>query len=120
MNGDMIAVTGRLPAGSMYTIQDSDSQTVGVSASVTVEAGFFDLFDASASVSVDASDTVMSTTGVNVNVDCDSGQEGIIYLVPTFTEYVTICTSNGNTEIDVYAPIQDQNDYIVQCLGQGS
>ncbi|KAK4508316.1 hypothetical protein PRZ48_002054 [Zasmidium cellare] len=118
--GYMIQVTGRLSSGSTYMIQDSDAQTIGVSTSVTVEDSFFDLFDASASVSVMASDTETSTVGVNVNIDCEMRQEGIVYLVPLYTYYAGFCTSDNNTEIDVFSPIPDQNNYMVQCLGDGS
>lgn len=84
---DMRSVTGRLPTGSSYMIAESDSMSIMVSTSVTVEAGFFDLSDASASVSVGSDYSVQTTTGVTVKVDCDSGQDGIIYLVPTYTRY---------------------------------
>ena len=57
---------------------------------------------------------------VNVNVDCDDGQEGIIYLYPVYTEYFGECTSNNNAPITVYVPINTQNNYMVQCLGDGS
>lgn len=116
-DGDMRPVTGRLPAGSSYMIAETDSMSIMVSTSVSVEAGFFDLFSASASVSVGADYSVSTTTGVTVKVDCDDGQDGIIYLAPTYTRYFGECTSDNYNPITVYVPGSTQNNYFVQCLG---
>lgn len=115
-SGTEKAVTGRLPSGSTYTIQQTDSQTVGVSVSVSVEAGFFDVLSTTVGTTISEDQTESSTTGVNINVDCDSGQEGIIYFYPVFTEYQLLCESDNNNEIDVWVPDTDQTNYMVTCL----
>ncbi|KAK4500198.1 hypothetical protein PRZ48_008384 [Zasmidium cellare] len=117
---DMTAVTGRFPNGSSYMISEADSQMISIGTSVTVEAGFSDLSDASASLGVDASYGVTATTGVTVSVDCNAGQEGIIYLVPVYDEYYGQCVTDNNNPITVDVPVETQNNYIVQCLGDPS
>ncbi|QIW99551.1 hypothetical protein AMS68_005069 [Peltaster fructicola] len=111
------AVTGHLPAGSMYTITESDSYSVDVTASVSVEAGFFDPFSASASVSVDERYSRMTSHGETINVDCDDGQDGIIYAYPPFTMYAGLCRSDDNNEIDVWVPAVGHTNYRATCLG---
>lgn len=66
-------VTGRLPAGSSYTISQQDSTTVGISTTASLEAGFFDIFSASVGVTVSSDYTVTSGTSVTISVDCDPG-----------------------------------------------
>lgn len=74
-----VKVTGRLPAGSSYMIQESESETSGLSTSASAGANFFDLLEASVSVTVEKDYTVQLSTGITVNVDCEPGQYGIVY-----------------------------------------
>lgn len=76
--GARFAVTGRLPAGSMYTTTETSSSTTGISASVDVGVDLFEVFTASVGLSVSQDYTVSSASGVSVNVDCADGQDGIV------------------------------------------
>lgn len=92
--------------------------TTGISTSASLEAGFFDIFSASVSVSVSQDYTVSSGTAVTINIDCTAGQEGQIFWYPLYDVYSGFFTpSNTNAE---YAIPQDNNlsttNYRVVCL----
>jgi hypothetical protein len=101
--GSEQAVTGRLTAGSSYTTEEATSVTTGVSASVEISAGFFAIFEASIGAEISQDQTSTSLVGIDVLVDCDPGQEGIIIWYPLFTLYQGEFTPSG-TNVDIYIP----------------
>lgn len=114
-----LQVTGKLPAGSSFTITEESSQTTSISSSVGLEAGFFDIFSASVSLEVSSSYTASSGTSVTIFVDCESGQSGQIFWYPLYDVYSGFFTpSNTNAE---YAIPQDsqasKTNYRVKCFG---
>lgn len=112
------AVTGRLTAGSTYTTTQSEALTIGTSASVEVGASFFEIFSASVNAEVSQETTSTSTSGIDVLVDCESGQEGIIYWYPVFTVYQGRYTPSGDN-VDFYIPdnsASGQSNFGIRCL----
>ncbi|KAB5545525.1 hypothetical protein GE09DRAFT_1243184 [Coniochaeta sp. 2T2.1] len=110
-------VTGRLPAGSSYTTTQGDERSTGISSSFGLEAGFFDLFTASAGITVETSYTVTSSVGITVVIQCDNGQQGILYWSPLFNRYQGNFQPSGDA-YDVWIPLADSaGSYDVECLG---
>lgn len=89
---------------------------IGVDVSISVEAGFFDLFSTTIGTTVSSSMSVSSTTGIMVSNPCETGQDAALYLTPSFTEYDCICNEDSS-EIVVDVPDGVQNIYMLQCLG---
>lgn len=113
------AITGELTAGSRYETEESTSVTTGVSASVEVGASFFELFSTSVSAEVSQDQTSTSAVGIEVNVDCDSSQMGIIYWYPLFTLYQGYFTPSGDY-MNFYIPdnsASGTSNFGVRCLG---
>ncbi|KAK5165443.1 uncharacterized protein LTR77_008972 [Saxophila tyrrhenica] len=113
-----IAVTGRLPAGSKYTVTHEDSHTTGITTSASAEAGFFDIFSVSVSLEVSQEFTTTNSYGVDVNVDCESGQYGEVYWYPLYTIYSGFYTPS-RTNADWYIPEDSRksgSNYRVRCL----
>ena len=48
------------------------------------EVSFWNIFSASADVSVSQEYTTSSSWGININVDCDAGQSGQIWWTPLY------------------------------------
>lgn len=84
-----------------------------------VGASFFELFSASVSAEVSQDQTSTSAVGINVEVDCDSGQMGIIYWYPLYTLYQGHFTPSGDF-VDIWIPDNSAtgtSNFGVQCLG---
>ncbi|KAL2214739.1 hypothetical protein CC79DRAFT_1353321 [Sarocladium strictum] len=111
------AVTGRLPAGSSYTISETDTFSVGITTSFSLEAGFFDIFSASAGLDISTDYSVANTQGLTVVVQCENGQQGTIFWTPLSTRYQGNWNPSGDA-FDVYIPIESSADsYAVECIG---
>jgi hypothetical protein len=111
------AVTGRLPAGSSYTISETDTFSVGITTSFSLEAGFFDIFSASAGLDISTDYSVANTQGLTVAVQCENGQQGTIFWTPLSTRYQGNWNPSGDA-FDVYIPIESSADsYAVECIG---
>jgi len=110
-------ITAELPAGSSYTTTTTDTKTTGISSSFGLEAGFFDIFTASADITVSTDYSISSTTGVTVDVQCENGQQGIVYWAPLFDWFQGTFEPSGDA-FSVYIPIADTaGAYDVDCLG---
>ncbi|KAL3961230.1 hypothetical protein ACCO45_002753 [Purpureocillium lilacinum] len=110
-------VTGRLPAGSSYTTTETDTKTVGIQSSFGLEAGFFDLFTASASLTVSTDYSVSSATGITILIQCKDGQQGVLYWSPLFDRFQGNFNPSGDA-YDVYIPMSESaGSYDVECLG---
>lgn len=119
LRGTEQAVSGELTAGSTVTLTQESSTTTGVSVSAEVSAGLFEIFEASISTEVSASQTATSAWGIEVNVDCNSGQQGIIYWYPLFTLYQGRFEPSGDI-VDFYIPddsVAGTTNFDVTCLG---
>lgn len=95
-----------------------NSQTTGVETSAEGGFDFFEIFSASVSITTSYDTTTSSTEGVNVYVDCDDGEEGMIYWYPLFTAYRGYYTPS-QTEGDWFIPEdspESGTNYRVHCL----
>ncbi|KAH8882500.1 hypothetical protein GQ53DRAFT_812003 [Thozetella sp. PMI_491] len=110
-------ITGRLPAGSTYVTTQADTKTQGIESSFGLEAGFFDIFTASAQITVSSSFSITSTVGVNVLIQCEDSQQGTLFWAPLFDRFQGNFQPSGEA-FDVYIPIPNSaGSYDVECLG---
>lgn len=79
-----VQITGRLPAGSMYMVQQTDSKSTSVSVSAEVGGGFFEFFSASIGTTVTAEQSTSNTVGISVNIPCENGQSGQVFWYPLY------------------------------------
>jgi hypothetical protein len=119
LTGTERAVSGEVTAGTVLPIREDSSVTTGISVSAELSAGFFDLFSASIGTEVSAEQTSTSSYGMNINVDCKSGQMGVVYWYPLFTLYQGRFEPSGQY-VDFYIPddsVAGTSNFGVNCLG---
>jgi len=137
--GGRIKVFGPSPSGSTYTVSSSRSETNSVSASASLSVGFFEIFEASASIDVGYEETISESEGYSLLVDCPDGQRGIsksllsacfprdarsltnvlvVYWVPLYTAYSGLYEPS-RTQVEWYVANSGvQHSYARQCIGQ--
>lgn len=110
-------IVGVAPSGSAYVIRETEEYGYSMSVSASVSAGFADIIEVEVGFEFSASRTYSTTEGFNVNVDCPSGQDGVIYYYPLFRK-VTGVALPSRTELVVWIPMDTNlGNYRVQCLG---
>ncbi|KAB5531346.1 hypothetical protein GE09DRAFT_1228148 [Coniochaeta sp. 2T2.1] len=97
--------------------QQGDERSTGISSSFGLEAGIFDLFTASAGITIETSWTVTSTVGITVLIPCDNGQRGIPYWSQLFDRFTGNFRPSGDA-FDVWIPLANSaGSYDVERLG---
>lgn len=117
--GSELPVTGKLTSGSSIELTEESSTTTGVSISTDVSAGLFEIFEASIGTEVSREKTSTSAVGLTINVDCNSGQQGVIYWYPLYTLYQGKYEPSGDS-VDFWIPddsVEGTSTFGVTCLG---
>lgn len=114
-----LPVSGKLTSGSSVELSEETSTTTGVSISADVSAGLFEIFEASIGTEVSREQTSTSAVGTTIVVDCNSGQQGVIYWYPLYTLYQGKYEPSGDS-VDFWIPddsLEGTSSFGVTCLG---
>jgi len=109
-----------MPAGAKFIPRLDEPFTARVSTSVEVSNEAFSVFQASIDEEVSRDQIASSASGVNINlnVDCQNGQAGIIYWYPLYTIYRGEFTPSGNN-VDFNIPDNSTvgaSNFYVRCV----
>jgi hypothetical protein len=117
--GSEQALTGRMPAGARFVPYSEKTFTASVSTSVEVTDEAFAVFQNSIDEEVSRDQTLTSAFGGNtdLNVDCEAGQEGVLYWYPLYTIYQGVFTPSGD-RVDFNIPVNSTlgTSFGVRCF----
>lgn len=112
-----------LGSGAEYTWSVSESNSVGVSMSTSLEAGFWEVFKVSVSIETSMEWTVSYEESYTfTSGDCDRGQN---YYYPLFDRYIGYFTSDYE-DVTIWIPRAENEDlenpvtegmFLTECLG---
>jgi hypothetical protein len=117
--GSEQALTARMPAGARFVPYSERILTARVSTSVEVTDEAFAVFQNSIDEEVSRDQTLTSAFGGNtdLNVDCEAGQEGVLYWYPLYTIYKGVFTPSGD-RVDFNIPVNSTlgTSFDVRCF----
>ena len=108
-----------LDNGDQWTMEESEAQTEGITASFSLSSDLFNVFTASLGLDVSSSYTVTSTVGITKTIDCQPGQRGVIVWFPSFDYYEGTFQPSGRSGY-IWIPqsgAASQSTYRVRCVG---
>lgn len=116
-DGARMQVSGQLPAGSDFIEQSTETFSYSMEISASVTSGFLGIIEVTVSASYSQSYQYSRTTGLNVYVDCEPGQNGIVYYYPLQRQVQGIGHPSGEY-LTIWIPQENGfGNYHVQCLG---
>ena len=108
-----------MPAGARFVPYSEKTFTARVSTSVEVTDEAFAVFQNSIDEEVSRDQTLTSEFGgdTDLNVDCEAGQEGVLYWHPLYTIYQGVFTPSGD-RVDFNIPVNSTlgTSFGVRCF----
>jgi len=119
-NPDVFTRGLRLPTGSDYTYEVSESNTYSVTTSVSIGAAI-EVFSASVGTEITEEETFTVSEGVTFSVDCGEGGSGQITFYPLY-DYYEVNGRPSMEDYNIWLPVLDSNrlmtgEIAVACLG---
>jgi hypothetical protein len=117
--GAAYEVTGPLPNGATFTASETETVSVGITASVTLGGTLFEVMTASIGISVTSEYSVSSSTSVSFTIECEGNQEGVVAWRPLFDYYEGTFEPSGESGY-IWVPLDtdpSRSNYDYRCIG---
>lgn len=85
--GAQIEMTDRLPNGGKWVASKSKTETAGITASVSLGGSLFDFMTAEIGLEVSSSYSVTRGTSIEIFIECEGHQSGVVIWFPLFDYY---------------------------------
>ncbi|WAO92227.1 Hypothetical protein NCS54_00972400 [Fusarium falciforme] len=117
--GAQIEMTDRLPNGGKWVASKSKTETVGITASVSLGGSLFDVMTAEIGLEVSSSYSVTSGTSIEIPIECEGNQSGVVIWFPLFDYYAGKFQPSGDSG-SIWVPLDSETstgNFRVRCLG---
>ncbi|KAI8716913.1 hypothetical protein NCS52_00985900 [Fusarium sp. LHS14.1] len=117
--GAQIEMTDRLPNGGKWVASKSKTETVGITASVSLGGSLFDVMTAEIGLEVSSSYSVTSGTSIEIPIECEGNQSGVVVWFPLFDYYAGKFQPSGDAG-SIWVPLDSETstgNFRVRCLG---
>lgn len=117
--GAQIEMTDRLPNGGKWVASKSKTETVGITASVSLGGSLFDVMTAEIGLEVSSSYSVTSGTSIEIPIECEGNQSGVVVWFPLFDYYAGKFQPSGDSG-SIWVPLDSETstgNFRVRCLG---
>lgn len=112
-------MTDRLPNGGKWVASKSKTETVGITASVSLGGSLFDVMTAEIGLEVSSSYSVTSGTSIEIPIECEGNQSGVVVWFPLFDYYAGKFQPSGDAG-SIWVPLDSETstgNFRVRCLG---
>ncbi|KXX80988.1 hypothetical protein MMYC01_205174 [Madurella mycetomatis] len=119
MPGAAFEVTAPLPNGATFQASETETQSIGITASVSLGGTLFEVMTAEIGLSVSAEYSISSSTTVSFVIECEGDQEGVVAWRPLFDYYEGTFQPSGDSGY-IWVPLDNEvsrSNFDYRCIG---
>ncbi|KAM0421371.1 hypothetical protein ACHAPT_010906 [Fusarium lateritium] len=117
--GAQIEMTDRLPNGGKWVASKSKTESVGITASVSLGGSLFGIMTAEIGLEVSSEYSITSGTSIEIPIECEGDQSGVVVWFPLFDYYAGKFQPSGDSG-SMWVPLDSETsmgNFRVRCLG---